>query len=50
MQYQIPCFSNEQLQKFNALASLIEQNQALNRQEMVFLEAPKGMLLTTLSR
>ena len=50
MQYQIPCFSDEQLQKFNALASSIEQNQALNRQEMSFLEASKGMLLTTLSR
>ena len=50
MQYSIPCFSDEQLQKFNALASSIEENQALNRQEMSFLEAIKGMLLTTLSR
>lgn len=50
MQYQIPCFSDGQLQKFNALASSIEENQALNRQEMSFLEAIKGMLLTTLSR
>lgn len=50
MQYQIPCFSDEQLAKFNTLASSIEQNQALNRQEMSFLEASKGMLLTTLSR
>ena len=50
MQYQIPCFSDEQLRKFNALASSIEQNQALNRQEMSFLEESKGMLLTTLSR
>lgn len=50
MQYSIPCFSDGQLQKFNALASSIEENQALNRQEMSFLEAIKGMLLTTLSR
>lgn len=50
MQYQIPCFSDEQLRKFNTLASSIEQNQALNRQEMSFLEASKGLLLTTLSR
>lgn len=49
MQYQIPCFSDEQLRKFNTLASSIEQNQALNRQEMSFLEASKGLLLTTLS-
>lgn len=50
MQYKIPCFSDEQLEKFNALASSIEQNQALNRQEMTYLETLKGMLLTTLSR
>ena len=50
MQYPIPCFSAEQLQKFNALAISIEQNQALNRQEMSLLETSKGMLLTTLSR
>ncbi len=50
MQYQIPCFSDEQLLNFNALATSIEQNQVLNRQEMSLLEASKGMLLTTLSR
>lgn len=50
MQYQIPCFSDEQLREFNTLASSIEQNQALNRQEMSILEASKGLLLTTLSR
>ena len=50
MQYPIPCFSDQQLQKFNALASSVEQNQALNRQEMASLETAKGMLLTTLSR
>ena len=50
MQYQIPCFSDQQLHKFNALASSVEQNQALNRQEMASLETAKGMLLTTLSR
>ena len=50
MQYQIPCFSDEQLEAFNALASSVEQTQSLNRQEMSFLEAAKGMLLTTLSR
>ena len=50
MQYQVPCFSDEQLRKFNALASSIEQNQALNRQEMSFLESSKEMLLATLSR
>jgi len=50
MQYQIPCFSDQQLHKFNALASSVEQNQALNRQEMASLETAKGILLTTLSR
>ncbi|CBK95471.1 Restriction endonuclease S subunits [[Eubacterium] siraeum 70/3] len=50
MQYQIPCFSDQQLQKFNALASSVEQNQALNRQEMASLETAKHMLLTILSR
>lgn len=50
MQYQIPCFSDNQLEKFNAFASLIEQKQALNRQEISYLETSKGMLLTTLSR
>ena len=50
MQYRIPCFSDQQLHKFNALARSIEQNQALNRQEMASLETAKGMLLTTLSR
>ena len=50
MQYPIPCFSDQQFQKFNALASSVEQNQALNRQEMASLETSKGMLLTTLSR
>lgn len=50
MQYQIPCFSATQIQKFNALAASIEQNQALNRQEMSSLEVGKGMLLSTLSR
>lgn len=50
MQYQIPWFSDEQLHKFNALASSIEQNQALNRQEMSSLEASKEVLLATLSR
>ena len=50
MQYQIPCFSDVQLQKFNALASSIEQNQAQNRQEMSSLENAKGMILATLSR
>ena len=50
MQYQIPCFSDEQLQKFNSLASSIEENQALNRKEISFLESSKGILLTTLSR
>ena len=50
MQYQIPCFSDNQLEKFNAFASLIEQKQALNRQEISYLETFKGMLLTTLSR
>lgn len=49
MQYQIPCFSDEQLREFNTLASSTEQNQALNRQEMSLLEASKGFLLTTLS-
>ena len=50
MQYQIPCFSNEQLKKFNALASSIEKKQALNRKEIVTLENSKEMLLATLSR
>lgn len=50
MQYQIPWFSDGQLHKFNALASSIEQNQALNRQEMSSLEASKEVLLATLSR
>ena len=50
MQYQIPCFSDQQLQKFNALSSSVEQNQALNRQEMASLETAKHMLLTILSR
>lgn len=50
MQYQIPCFSDEQLQKFNNLACSIEQNQAINRQEMSSLETAKRMLLVTLSR
>jgi len=50
MQYQIPCFSDQQLNKFNALASSVERNQALNRQEMVCLETSKSMLLITLSR
>ena len=38
MQYQIPCFSDQQLHMFNAIASSVEQNQALNRQEMASLE------------
>ena len=50
MQYQIPCFSNERLKKFNALASSIEKKQALNRKEIVTLENSKEMLLATLSR
>lgn len=50
MQYQIPCFSNEQLKKFNALASSIEKKQAFNRKEIVTLENSKEMLLATLSR
>ena len=50
MQYQIPCFSEQQLQEFNSLASKVEKNQALNRQEMVSLETTKSILLTTLSR
>ena len=50
MQYQIPCFLDTQLQKFNELASSIEHNQALNRQEISALESAKEILLTTLSR
>ena len=50
MQYQIPCFLDTQLQKFNKLASSIEHNQALNRQEISALESTKEMLLATLSR
>ena len=50
MQYQIPCFLDTQLQKFNGLASSIEHNQALNRQEISALESAKEILLTTLSR
>ena len=50
MQYQIPCFLDAQLQKFNELASSIEQNQALNCQEISALESAKETLLTTLSR
>ena len=50
MQYQIPCFLDTQLQKFNELASSIEHNQALNRQEISSLESAKEILLTTLSR
>ena len=50
IQYQIPCFSDEQLQKFNALASAVERNQALNCQEMSSLKTAKSMLLATLSR
>ena len=49
MQYQIPCFLDTQLQKFNELASSIEHNQALNRQEISALESAKEILLTTLS-
>lgn len=50
MQYQIPCFLDTQLQKFNELASSIEHNQALNCQEISALESAKEILLTTLSR
>lgn len=50
MQYQIPCFLDAQLQKFNEFASSIEQNQALNCQEISALESAKETLLTTLSR
>lgn len=49
MLYSIPRFSEEQLKKFNALASSIEQKQAQNRQEIQRLEALKGMVLVTLS-
>ena len=50
MQYQVPCFSESQLHKFNSLASTIERNQAQNRREISALENAKEMLLATLSR
>ena len=50
MQYQIPRFSESQLNKFNSLASTIERNQAQNRREISTLENTKEMLLATLSR
>lgn len=49
MQYQIPCFSESQLRKFNSLASITECNQAQNRREISALENTKEMLLVTLS-
>ena len=48
MQYRVPCFSDEHLKRFNALACLIEENQAVNRKEMLSLESAKGTLLATL--
>lgn len=50
MQYQVPCFSESQLHKFNSLASTIERNQAQNHREISALENAKEMLLATLSR
>ena len=50
MQYSIPHFSEGQLQKFNAIASSVEHSQALNRQEINYLENIKEILLATLSR
>ena len=50
MQYQTPCFSEQKLQQFNALALSIERTQAQNRKEISSLELVKSMLLTTLSR
>lgn len=50
MQYQVPCFSESQLHKFNSLASTIERNQAQNHREISALENAKEMLRATLSR
>ena len=50
MQYQIPCFSEQTLKQFNALAHSIERTQTQNRREISSLESVKSMLLTTLSR
>lgn len=50
MLYPIPCFTDEQLKSFNALASSIELKQAQNRQEMSSLENCKQVILATLSR
>ena len=50
MLYPIPCFTDEQLKEFNALARLIEIKQAQNRQEMSHLENLKQVVLVTLSR
>ena len=50
MLYPIPKFSDQQLQKFNAIANSVEKNQALNRREISSLEILKDILLATLSR